>query len=393
MKRLCLLLTGLLLLPGAVSSVFAQPIDSSAKVWKAGLHGYVKVIPSVFFRNRADSLFSEGFLHNRLNFRLYNGKGVTLRAEMRNRLFYGEVVRLQPGFGRAIDDDTGLVRLSVMWADEPGFVMHTTFDRLLLQIDRDKYSVSIGRQRINWGINTIWNPNDIFNAWNFLDFDYEERPGSDAIRFRYFTSPSSSFELAWSPVEEIRNHTAAMMYRFNRKEFDWQIIAGKYREDLTAGAGFAGHLGNTGFKGEASCFYPYDPDSPLDPSWSVSLTLDRTLKKDWYLSGAILYNSNEQDFAIDVLGANRNRISARQLMPWRWNFYLSSMKQLTPPLSAGMAFSFSPADASTLFLPTLSWSVANNFDLDLIGQSFFNNSAGNYSAVLNSVYLRMRGSF
>jgi hypothetical protein len=393
MKSIRLFSLLLVLLSGRASTVAAQPGDSDADTWKAGLHGYLKFLPSVFFRNRADSLFSEGFLHNRMNFRLNNGKGLTLRAEMRNRLFYGEVVRLQPGFAQSIDDDTGLVRLSVLWADEPGFVFHSTFDRLLFQIDREKYSITIGRQRVNWGINTIWNPNDIFNAWNFLDFDYEERPGSDAIRVRYFNSSFTSLEFAWSPAKDFNGHTAALLYRFNSKRFDWQVLAGKYKEDFTAGAGFAGHIGKAGFKGEASCFYPYDPDSPLDPSWSASLTLDRTLQKDWYLSGAVLYNTNEQDFTIDVVGTNRNRISARQLMPWRWNFYGSAMKQITPPFSAGMAVSFSPTEMSTIFLPTLSWSVSDNFDLDVIGQSFFNNSSGTYAAVVNSIYLRMRMSF
>lgn len=393
MRSLHLITVWIFFLAAKAEPAVAQSNDSSAGKWKMGLHGYVKFLPSVYFRDRADSLFSEGFLHNRLNLRMDNGNGITLRAEMRNRLYYGELVRMQPGFAQAIDGDTGLVRLSVLWADEPGFVLHSTFDRLLVQYSREKFSLSIGRQRINWGINTIWNPNDIFNAWNFLDFDYEERPGTDAVRFLYFTSPSSSLELAWSPAELFGNHTGALLYRFNRKEFDWQVLAGKYKEDLTAGAGFAGHLGNTGFKGEASCFYPYNPNSLLNPSWSVSLTLDRTLKKDWYFSGAVLYNTTAQDFTLGFVGANRNLISARQLMPWHWNFYGSAMKQITPPVSAGMALSWSPTKMSTIFLPTLNWSVSNDFDLDLISQSFFDNRSGTYNVVVNSIYLRMRGSF
>ena len=36
-------------------------------------------------------------------------------------------------------------------------------------------------------MNLVWNPNDLFNAFSFVDFDYEERPGSDALRIQKYT--------------------------------------------------------------------------------------------------------------------------------------------------------------------------------------------------------------
>ena len=52
------------------------------------------------------------------------------------------------------------------------------------------------RQRINWGQTLVWNPNDIFNAYSYFDFDYIERPGSDAIRLQYYPDYSSAIEMA-----------------------------------------------------------------------------------------------------------------------------------------------------------------------------------------------------
>lgn len=44
-----------------------------------------------------------------------------------------------------------------------------------------------------------WNPNDWFNTYNYFDFDYEERPGTDAIRVRvYFKDGMSS--LMWRQI-------------------------------------------------------------------------------------------------------------------------------------------------------------------------------------------------
>ena len=70
-----------------------------------------------------------------------------------------------------------------------------TFDRLFIEWNKEKWNIRIGRQRINWGINLAFNPNDIFNAYNFLDFDYEERPGVDAARVQYYYGSFSGLDL------------------------------------------------------------------------------------------------------------------------------------------------------------------------------------------------------
>lgn len=390
---------GVLLLLSAAVNLHASSFDQTDSLAvnesdqdRISAHGYVKFIPSVTFRDRADSVFSEGFIHHRFNFKYDNRNGLTFRAEMRNRLYYGDMVRLQPEFGQVVDDDTGLIRLAVLWIDRPGFVLYSNFDRLLFQYDTEKFSTVVGRQRINWGMTTVWNPNDLFNAWNFLDFDYTERPGSDALRLRYFPSGSSSLEIAYSPGKTRDEDKGALAWRFNRQRFDYQVIAGKYNDDAVVGGGFAGHIGQTGFKGEGSYFKPLSHASgnESEPGWSIALEFDRTFKNEWYLNFSALHNKVSQDVNLSLAGAYRSRLSPRQLMPWEWNFFLNASKQITPPLSASMGLVFSPTEASTLLLPAVSWNVAENFDLDLVGQSFFKREYQDYKVVGNTLFLRMQ---
>ena len=70
----------------------------------------------------------------------------------------------------------------------------------------------IGRQRINWGVNLAWNPNDLFNAYSLIDFDYQERSGVDAIRFQYYTGEMSSIEFAIQPGENIDKSIIAALF-------------------------------------------------------------------------------------------------------------------------------------------------------------------------------------
>ena len=48
----------------------------------------------------------------------------------------------------------------------------------------EKLQLRVGRQRINWGINTTWNPNDIFNSYNIYDVILINEP--DTIRMCHY---------------------------------------------------------------------------------------------------------------------------------------------------------------------------------------------------------------
>ena len=117
-------------------------------------------------------------------------------------------------------------------------------DRLYLQWNDDSWQFKVGRQRINWGVNLAWNPNDIFNAYSLYDFDYEERPGTDALRFQKFIGYAGGYEIAIKIADNWDEFTAAAMaYKWNVKGFDLQALGGIMKNNLTAGIGWAGNLG------------------------------------------------------------------------------------------------------------------------------------------------------
>lgn len=176
---------------------------------------------------------------------------------------------------------------------------HSVIDRMLLQYTNDKWDVKIDRQGINWGINNIWNPNYIFNAYNFLDFDYEERPGNDAIRIQRNLKNSSVLEFAYKPGKYENKNTAAFLYKFNKWKYDFQFLGGMYQKDYFDGGGWAGNIKATGFKGELSYFIPKRNTLETSKTFSFSIMADHTFKRDWYVSLAGLYNSNPMNvFAV-----------------------------------------------------------------------------------------------
>ena len=130
------------------------------------LNGYVTTMQSAMFDTLSDPVIYENLLHNRLNFKIYLTEDITFAAEFRNRLFTGDMVKSYPGYSDMMGTDEGWVDMSWNIADENSFLLNTTFDRLWLDLNFNKFQTRIGRQRINWGQTFVWNPNDIFNTFD-----------------------------------------------------------------------------------------------------------------------------------------------------------------------------------------------------------------------------------
>lgn len=375
-----------------ICTTVAAQTDTTKTQW-IELNGYIKDVQNTYFIQKIDSNASMNLIHNRLNFKFNISPKISGRLEIRNRIFYGEQIKLIPNFGKTINQYNGLLKLSHLWIAEKSFVAHSVIDRMLIQYGDEKWDIKIGRQRINWGINNIWNPNDIFNAYNFLDFDYEERPGNDAIRIQRNINPNSVLELAYKPGKYKDEHTAAFLYKFNKWKYDFQFLGGIYQTDYVVGSGWAGNIKEAGFKGEMSYFIPKRNTLNASETFSFSVMADQTFKNDWYISFAGLYNSNPTNvFAVNGSFYNAN-LSSKLLFPFRYNFHATIMKTISPIASCNFSFIYSPEKNTLVFVPVYAWNVATNFDLDFTAQSFFANQNNSYKNLITEIYIRGRWSF
>jgi len=356
------------------------------------ISGYVKDLVTINVTD--DSTLVDNLIHNRLNFSWNPSDALHLRIEMRNRLFFGDLASSIPSYGEFIDVNNDYLDLSYYVPKNKGWLLHTMIDRAYLEWNNEKWEVRLGRQRINWGVNLIWNPNDIFNSYSFFDFDYEERPGSDALRIKRYTSFASSIELALSIDEDFDKTVLAGMYKFNMHSYDLQLFIGKSREDLTAGLGWAGNLGDAGLKGEVSYFYPYN-DNFMNKALLASVSLDYNFESSLYLHGSYLYNS---DGSIDILPTQLDfntsgRLTARDLSPFQHSIFLQATYNFHPLINGGLATIYYPSTTAFFINPGVTFSITSNFDLDLIGQLYYDDLGGDFKAQARLLYARLKWSF
>ena len=374
-------------------SWFAIGQNQEEKLPWIELSGYVKDIQSTNFMQKIDSNATATIIHNRLNFKFHISSKFSGRLELRNRIFYGEQIKKIPQFGKNINQDKGLLSLSHLWINNESFVAQSVIDRILIQYSDEKWDIKLGRQRINWGINNVWNPNDIFNAYNLFDFDYEERPGVDALRIQHNLNDNSSFEFAYKASENKHENTAAALYKINKWKYDFQFLAGVFERDFVLGGGFAGNIKEAGFKGELTYFRPKKNELNSPETFSFSIMADQTFKNNWYISIATLYNSNPTNvLGIETSPYNSN-LSAKLLFPFRYNFHSTIMKTISPIRSFSFSFIFSPEKSKLILFPTYTWNAAPNLDFDIIAQSFFKEDFHSYKNLETVLFIRSRWSF
>jgi hypothetical protein len=290
------------------------------------------------------------------------------------------------------------VDLSVRWAEGDAYLLHSVFDRLYGQYVNGKWEVRLGRQRVNWGLNTVWNPNDLFNAFNYLDFDYEERPGSDAIRVTFYPKILTSLDVAFAPSRDsIEASTGALKYKFNTKGYDIQLISGYYRGDLALGAGWAGSIGGMGFKGEGTYFVPLEPSPDSLNRLSASLSTEYMfgVGSGLFAIASVLYNGSASTQNLDLQNPLFGGApSPKNLFPSTWTFFLSGSGAVTPLLNVNGSIFYAPDNHLTGLVPTVTYSIAENWDMDLVGQIFFaQNTQGDFGHASSGIFFRLKQSF
>jgi hypothetical protein len=355
------------------------------------LNGYVSTMQSVMFDSLSGAFINDNLIHNRLNLRGYINDNITFAAEFRNRLFTGDMIKTVPSYSEMIGSDQGCVDLSWNILNEQSFFMNTTVDRLWVDFNYGKFQGRVGRQRINWGQTLVWNPNDIFNAYSFFDFDYVERPGSDAIRLQYYPGYSSAIEIALK-ADYNDNITAAALYRFNKWGYDIQFLTGYVdSEDLMAGVGWSGAFGSVSFRGEASWFQPVDNFKDTVGIGIFTIGFDKAFENSALVQAQLMYCNNPlnpDSFSSYYFGS----ISTKELAFSRFSAFGQFTYPVTPLFNASLSVMWFPDMHGYYAGPSLDYSLAENVDFSIYWQHFDSKTEVTREKI-NLGFLRVKFSF
>jgi hypothetical protein len=370
-------------------------------------YGYAKYL----FSSTENGLLSKNTLtdhqiHLRLNNRWYATENLTAGLELRLRGFYGGLVKNQFLTEQTVVTNYPYTNLGAVFWDKKSTLAYGQIDRLFLDYNFGDWQFTLGRQRIAWGTSFVWNITDLFNPQSILDFDYEEKPGSDALRIQYFTSVDGRLELVIKPSPDRYERSAALLWLVNNWDYDFYVIgAWQYNRPVLAAA-FAGDIRGAGFRGEfkmsdkisrsqlGGTFIPFINTNYSDSnakSISAVISIDYTFASSLYLNSEILYNSIGKTKNTGIYAPQA--IKAGLLSPAHISLFFETAYDLHPLLRGDIFVLFNPDDESVIAAPSLSWSVITNLDLYLIGFIADGDVTSEFGSFGKALFFRTKFSF
>jgi hypothetical protein len=356
--------------------------------------GYLSEMPSLQYSSIFDEYEFSNQLHNRLNFKWQPNTGITAAVEFRTRFYYYGSDTNMTSYYKIFEQDAGVIGLSANLISGSNYLLNISADRLWMEYSKNKFQLTLGRQRINWGQTFVWNPNDLFNTYNYLDFDYVEKPGSDAFRVQYYISETDKAELAMSS-DSSHKPTIAGLYRFNRWNYDIQFIAGiTSDEDMVVGAGWSGQLAKGGFRGETGYFVPKKEIFGNKGTLTASVGWDFMFKNSLFVQFECLFNGNNSDSsAFKIYENNTFHISAKNPFLSDFSYFISASYPFTPLLNGSLSTILNPHNKVYILIPSLDFNVLQNLDLSFIAQVIgFQTPADNLSSV-SMWFIRLKYCF
>ncbi len=378
----------LLTLAAIILTISSQSQETPEK-FSAG--GYASWLHNAMFEYPSDIWINSSMLHNRLNFKAYPGSRTTITLEVRNRLITGDLLLADPSYASSIGYDQGWVDMSWNIIDEQSVILNTFIDRASVDFTAGTLQVSAGRQRINWSQALVWNPNDIFNTYSYFDFDYVERPGSDAVRVIWSPGASSSAEIAVK-ADNTGAVTAAALWRFSIPYADLQFLAGESEGDMiTLGTGWSANAGSYSLRGEATWFLPFG-DAPSEEGTVIATAgVDRVFSDKFTAITQFMYSSNP--VAIDSFrDFYRGGLTARSLAFSEFTLMGQVTYTPMPLLNLSLSAIWYPDLKGYYAGPSVDFSLAENVDFSLVWQYFESVVSGDETQI-NMGFLRIKYSF
>ncbi len=365
------------------TSLLAQPLQ---------FRGYVKELGSFAISNDFGTINYNNILQNRMETSWDLSDSFELKVDVRNRILSGYSVRKNPLYADFLDDDPGYLDMSWIVLDSDDHILHSTIDRAQLTYFNGPFEATFGRQRINWGQTFVWSPNDLFNAYAYLDFDYEERPGTDAFSAQYAWGFASSVNLGYRLGDTIDESVIAVMYRDNFNEYDIQILAGSYFDQLMIGTGWSGYVNDAGFKGEVSYFHPKSTSLKENGTLTASAGFDYMLQNAVYLTGELLYNGGFENSG-NALAQISQPPTADNLFISKTGFYINGSFALSPLTSVSVSTLGSFDESIFILIPQLSYSISENTDFLILSQILRGSNLTTLTETPNVLFFRVKWSF
>lgn len=248
--------------------------------------------------------------------------------------------------------------------------------RAYLRFQSEKFNLSLGRQRIAWGTGKFWNPTDIFNPFNPVQIERDERIGVDSMEMEFFLRPMTSFNLVYAPKDSSSRSKGAFKFKNTYKDLDFSVLGGKSGRDRIIGGDFSTTVLDGGLRGEVlTHFVPHRKNY-----FQFILNYDYTFKNSFYILVEYFYNSRPlpQNEFLQLIDRGTETLT-RNLIGINLGY------DITPLLRADLYIIYGVKNEGLFIHPKLRYSILQNLEL-VGGIQWFNRKNGSEFEFENNLY-------
>jgi hypothetical protein len=218
---------------------------------------------------------------------------------------FGILDTFESELGEALREDR-FVDLTGDLVDEDRARWRHLLYRGYVLVETERLELTVGRQRVPWGVGRLWNPIDRFNAIGPLSIEADQSQGVDALKARWLFSGFTFLEAIYAAGETGNDRSVAGRLHGVLHDVDYSLIGGVFEEAPTFGFDLAANLWDAAGRVEVVWTDPKRRVRPfgdrereaLPDYWQIVVSLDHNVDvgSGLYVLVEHLYNGNALGF-------------------------------------------------------------------------------------------------
>ncbi len=248
----------------------------------------------------------------------------------------------------------------------------------------DVFDLRFGRQQVPWGVTYFWTPTDLFNPFDPLAIEKEERAGTDALDLKAYWDGLQYAELVYAPQREHRQDTIAGKLHLAVGSQEFSFILAESKESEVFGADYFRNIGESVLRMELTRTDAQDEQD----FWKFSANMDHTFPNTFYILGE--YHHNGQGRRDKNTYERLRRLLGEVNFLAQDFFGLKLGYDVNPLIRLENHFIWTLTDHSISMNPELRWSVNKNSEFLLGGLLFLGKQDTEYGQEHHVGYLRWK---
>jgi hypothetical protein len=256
------------------------------------------------------------------------------------------------------------------------------FDRLDVRIHTSHADVTVGRQAITWGVNTLWPALDLFAPFPATQIDRDYKPGVDAVRLTVPLGSRAEIDTVGAVLGRAgtRDGSGGALLRYSAGHADFGLMGGSFHGDTVTGAFLSASVGGTVLRGEIAWTRVSDKlDHLRRPSFfRGGIGLERQVSSKVTLTAEVAADgfgdSNVAGYPA-ILASDRMRRGEVGGLG-RWHSGLVANWQFHPLGKLTSLMLVNCNDGSSMWIPWVTWSASSNAEILAGAQFAFGPSPG-----------------